>query len=321
LAGLIALLFCAAASLEWVLEKRDVERLAATETYAQLGDSRVRYRLTGKDMPGPTVVLLHGMYASAEQWEGFQQQISDKHPVLAYDRGGSGFSDSSAHSGADQARELSQLLDALNIKRPVIVVGYSISSMEARLFAEMFPSKTAGVVLFDPYLPEKDVFLPGSEPGIRRSYARTYISGSLTALFGLRRLKAFREGVHPATPTEERSTVLLWSFHFWWAEAREWWVAEDAQRWLAHSQAPLPPLLYLQNPLAESDPVRPLISRVVARSRHGELRFLPQKVEHSKLLSNPGSRAFLAAAIDELAAGADANEGTQTRHSPQPPGQ
>lgn len=301
LATLVALLLVGAALLERFLEKRDFARLTSSETFAQLGDSRVRYRLLGVDNPGPTVVLLHGMVASAEQWDGVLRELSEKHPVLAYDRGGSGFSQgSAAHSGVDQARELAQLLDALNIKRPVLVVGYSISSMEARLFAEQFPEKTAGVVLFDPYLPEKDKFLPGAGTTIRRSYVRTFAAGCLTSLFGIRRFMSSRESSKPGTLEEQRSAALLWSFHFWWAEAREWWVAPETQRRVLESRAPLPPLLYLSNPIADADPVRPILFQFVARSRHGEVRFFPHEVDHSALLTNTETRSLLGEAIDEL---------------------
>jgi pimeloyl-ACP methyl ester carboxylesterase len=311
---LVALLLIGAALLERFLEKRDFARLAASETYAQLGESRVRYRLLGADKPGPTVVLLHGMLASAEQWEGLQLELSANHPVLAYDRGGSGFSETStAHSGVDQARELAQLLEALNIKRPVIVVGYSISSMEARLFADQFPEKTSGLVLFDPYLPERDSVLPRAGPSIRRSYVRTFSSGCLTSLFGIRRFMSSLDSRQPSSLQEQRSSALLWSFHFWWAEAREWWAATETQRQVVESRAPLPPLLYLSNPIAEADPVRPILFQFVARSRHGEVRFLSHEVDHSSLLANAETRLFLATAIDDLAG--------QALSSSQPPGQ
>ncbi|HTD72653.1 MAG TPA: alpha/beta hydrolase [Steroidobacteraceae bacterium] len=321
LALLVALLLIGAALLEQFLEKRDFARLAASETFAQLGESRVRYRLLGADKPGPTVVLLHGMLASAEQWEGFQRELSAKHPVLAYDRGGSGFSESSsAHSGVDQARELAQLLDALNIKRPVIVVGYSISSMEARLFADQFPEKTAGLVLFDPYLPERDSVLGDEVPSIHRSYVRTFSSGCLTALFGIRRFMGSLESQKPSTLQEQRSSALLWSFHFWWAEARDWWAAQDTQRLVVESRAPLPPLLYLSNPIADTDPVRPLIFQFVARSPHGEVRFFPHEVDHSSLLTSAETRLILATAIDDLS-GQAVQTGASSESSSQPPGQ
>jgi pimeloyl-ACP methyl ester carboxylesterase len=298
----VGLLLAAAALLEWSLEKRDAARLGATETFAQLGPSRVRYRLEGADKPGSPVVLLHGSLASADQWEDVQRDLARTHPVLAYDRGGLGLSEGAAvHTGVEQARELAQLLDALHINRAAIVVSYSFSAMQARLFADQYPQRTASLVFLDPYFPEYPLLAPGRH-GNRRRYARTYLSGCLKALFGIARLQEMLAEPGPDTVEEAHNTVFLSSFRYWWAAAQEWWATDDTRRQTMATHGPLPPLIVLSSPIDEGDPIRQVLSRLVDRSARGKVRFLPESEDHGALLEDPAVRQSVAAAVDELAA-------------------
>jgi hypothetical protein len=157
------------------------------------------------------------------------------------------------------------------------------------------------------------VVLRGKVPSIRRSYVRTFSSGCLTALFGIRRFMNSLESQEPSTLQEERSSAIVLSFHFWWAEALDWWAAPDTQRRVVESRAPLPPLIYLSNPIPDTDPVRSMILQFVARSPHGEVRFFPHAVDHSSLLTSAETRLILATAIDDLSG--------QALSASQPPGQ
>jgi pimeloyl-ACP methyl ester carboxylesterase len=69
----------------------------------------VRYRLLGQGQAGPVVVLLGGMAGSIEQWDGVQMRVAGFATVLAYDRGGYGFSRGSTDVTASRA-----LIDAVH---------------------------------------------------------------------------------------------------------------------------------------------------------------------------------------------------------------
>jgi pimeloyl-ACP methyl ester carboxylesterase len=136
---------------ELALEARDVARYMPGQTFATVGDARIRYRLLGAEHTGATVVFLSGLSGSIEQVDDIQRAVSSAVPSLAYDRAGYGFSQgSTAHSAEEQAKELAALLHALKLEEPVVLVAYSSSAPIARIFAGCFPEKTAGMYLIDP---------------------------------------------------------------------------------------------------------------------------------------------------------------------------
>src|SRR5262249_1888754 len=83
----------------FALEARDVARYMPGQTFARVGDARIRYQLLGAEHPGATVVILSGLNGSIEQLENIQRALSCVVPALVYDRAGYGFSEgSTAHS-------------------------------------------------------------------------------------------------------------------------------------------------------------------------------------------------------------------------------
>lgn len=306
LAGALVAVLGAAALTESWLEDRDAARLTAGESFARLGAARVRYLMQGEGRTGPTVVLLNGLVASLEQWERLQALVATQHPVLAYDRAGLGFSrGSAAHDGEQQAGELADLLAALRIEGPLVVVGFSSSASIARLFAARHPDRVTGLVLLDPYLPEFEVHIAG-RPGPFRDYARPMVTGAAKALFGIRRLsvaRAERLGTAGHSGTELRVAAALVSFRHSWAAFRELLtVQETARQVLQISDAELPPLIVLapSNPDGGSNAKESVIRTLVARSRHGALRYLPPG-EHGHVLDAPAPSRATADAIDEVA--------------------
>jgi hypothetical protein len=53
------------ALIERILERRDIARLTAGDTFYATQGRRIRYHLTGQHNPGPTLVLLNGTTALA----------------------------------------------------------------------------------------------------------------------------------------------------------------------------------------------------------------------------------------------------------------
>ena len=307
----IACLLAIAAAAERWLEARDEARLAGADTFADAGGARVRYRLAGADRPGAPVVFINGMAGSLEQWEFLQNEVSAFAPALAYDRGGLGFSHGSrAHDGAQQADELAEVLTALGIRRPVVVVGYSTSASIARIFASRHPSMTAGLLLLDPDLPEIEGRIPGRHNPFR-TYFKPLLQDTVTSLFGLRRLASriseWRGRFVLHTLAEERAHAVLLRFSHWWAVDREWMRVEDTSRQVREigSLGSIPVLIYTGNLHFEGAANRlylDLVRALAARTSHGDLRSFGEGTEHGKILEDPRTRTVIASGIRELAA-------------------
>jgi pimeloyl-ACP methyl ester carboxylesterase len=109
----------------------------------------------------PTVILESGMGGCSLDWSLVQPQISDLATVLSYDRAGFGWSTSSHEQQTckEYVEDLRQVLSKLNLKPPYILVGHSYGGLIMRLFASVFSSEVAGLILVDSahesrYLPE-----------------------------------------------------------------------------------------------------------------------------------------------------------------------
>ena len=175
-----------ALTIEYLLEVRDVRRYTPGQTFAQIGHARIRYRMLGTEHPGATAVLLAGIGGSIEQMDSLQSKLSSKVPTLSYDRAGYGFSEgSTAHSAAEQAGELADLMESLKIEKPVILVAFSDANQVARVFAGRYPHKTAAMYLIDPWMPEMDVIY---HHDARRVFVRWIVSGLVTSSLGCARL-------------------------------------------------------------------------------------------------------------------------------------
>ncbi len=159
------------------------------QTFAAVGDARIRYRLLGADRPGAPVVILAGMNGVIEQADALQSAVASEVPTLTYDRAGYGFSQSSsAHTAEEQAAELAGLLHTLKIEKPVVIASYSASAALARVFAGRYPEKTVGIYMIDPPMPEIDNLIP--HPGDPRTYYMRYVvSALLESSVGYTRLK------------------------------------------------------------------------------------------------------------------------------------
>ena len=280
---------CAASALiEHVLELRDAARLTANDTFYAVGKRRIRYHRTGPSAPGPTVVLLNGMMASLEQWDAVQTALSTVGPVVSYDRGGNGFSDSAdAHGANADADELNHLLHAPDITGPFVLVSFSSSSMLAIVFANGHPDIVKGLVFIDPTV------RAGSKT-YRRIYWRPAVINPLEAFFGYTRLKLAIEtrNAPPPSAALERSNAVVVSTRHWLASSEDVMsldesAAEAVAALATHPFADLPlGVLTTANP-AESEYLRVYFERhkeLASSSDRGILRAVHG--DHSQLLDD-----------------------------------
>jgi pimeloyl-ACP methyl ester carboxylesterase len=306
---IVAVVLVAGALLtEFTLEARDVARYMPGQTFATVGNARIRYRLLGADRPGATVVLLSGLNGSIEQADVLQRAVSSAVPSLAYDRAGYGFSEgSTAHSAEEQAKELAALLDALKLEGPVVLVAYSFSGPLARIFAGRFPEKTAGMYLIQPTMPELNERMPQLHTP-RRSLVRFIVHQLLTSSLGYIRLtQRIRSWQGPTSLVEQRAEAVLARRPHYWAQAQEWYALPES--WRQTLDSPIPPSLPLEVAFPKRLPEEEtpaaklyaeLVAELVARSSRGKLLEL-ESVDHSDLLKAGPVLDRLVARIEQLA--------------------
>ncbi|MHC1703125.1 MAG: alpha/beta fold hydrolase [Tenuifilaceae bacterium] len=116
------------------------------ESFINSKKNLIHYNLIGS---GHCVVLLHGYLENLEIWSGFAAELSKSYLVLTIDLPGHGNSvcNENCNTLEIMAKAVNDILDHLNISK-ALIVGHSMGGYAALPFAELFPSKTAGLCLF-----------------------------------------------------------------------------------------------------------------------------------------------------------------------------
>jgi len=129
----------------------------ANGQYAQLDTFKIFYTDTGEVQAAfgggmtPTVILISGLNDNLTVWDKVQAAVSAKTRVVAYDRGGVGWSElgHDPRTGGQVALELREFLVAADIPGPYLLVAHSFGGYYARLFANAYPDDVVGMVLID----------------------------------------------------------------------------------------------------------------------------------------------------------------------------
>ncbi len=116
---------------------------------------RLHFLERGAAQPGPTLVLLHGNGAMAEDFalSGILDELGQTHHVIAFDRPGFGYSDRPRRhiwTAAAQARLLRRALRRMGIQRAVLA-GHSWGTLVALEMALQRPDQVAALVLMSGY--------------------------------------------------------------------------------------------------------------------------------------------------------------------------
>lgn len=98
-----------------------------------------------------TVLLLAGWDHASEDWAVVEPTIAEHTRVCAYDRFGTGTSDtpSTTQTFETQVADLHELLDEIGDPGPFVVVGHSFGGAEAVTFASTYPDEVDGLMLVD----------------------------------------------------------------------------------------------------------------------------------------------------------------------------
>ncbi|GAM64773.1 alpha/beta hydrolase fold precursor [Vibrio ishigakensis] len=111
------------------------------------------YQLKGESHD-PVVVLVHGFSVPSFAWEANQEAlIENGFQVLSFDLYGRGFSarPSVKYSQTLFVEQLNDLLQALNIHKPVHLVGLSMGGAVVSFFNKTYPDKVASTCLLAPF--------------------------------------------------------------------------------------------------------------------------------------------------------------------------
>ena len=141
----------------------------------------------------PTVILESGLGDSYVSWQKVQPQIAQFTRVCSYDRAGLGYSDFSPRPRASEvmAEELYTLLQNSGISGPIVLVGHSLGGYNVRVFASLYRSDVAGMVLGDSSHPEQAKRLPPAVNDLQGSWLRAAEFLEFITSFGIPRVLGF----------------------------------------------------------------------------------------------------------------------------------
>ena len=120
----------------------------ARDEFIVAGDPTFHYVQWGER--GSPIICVHGMTANAFCFQALADNLAADHRVCAYDLRGRGDSDKpeSGYSIPIHANDLAELVDELELDRPV-VIGHSLGAFIAFYFAAHYPEKLSKLVLID----------------------------------------------------------------------------------------------------------------------------------------------------------------------------
>jgi pimeloyl-ACP methyl ester carboxylesterase len=100
----------------------------------------------------PVIVLENGLGSDLGHWDSIFESLSSSAPVIAYDRAGVGRSDKNYRRPTVKilASELRNILHALDVAPPYLLVGHSLGGVLVRAYAGHFPTEVSGLVFIDP---------------------------------------------------------------------------------------------------------------------------------------------------------------------------
>lgn len=120
-----------------------------------IAEKRVEYVTAGHGTPA--VVFENGLGGRLESWAKVFPEVSKETQVFAYNRPGTGASDSVAtpRDGDHIVEELRRNLREKGLAPPYVLVGHSLGGLYMQLYARRYPNEVAGLILVDSTHPEQ----------------------------------------------------------------------------------------------------------------------------------------------------------------------
>lgn len=172
-------------------ERRDLRTHPIPGELVDVGLYQLHIYCTGSG--SPAVILESGLGDSYLSWRKVQPKIAQFTRVCSYDRAGLGFSDCTRHPSTSKyfAQELHTLLHNAGIPPPYVLVGQSMGGFDVRLYASLYRSDVAGIVLVDSSHPEQQKRLPPALKDMDATWLREQEFMEFTMPFGIPRLMGF----------------------------------------------------------------------------------------------------------------------------------
>ncbi len=122
-----------------------------TDGYVIANGIRIHYWRTGGDKP--PMVMAHGSSDDGLCWTNLARELEDRFDLILADARGHGLTDPPTRSDPPdvQAEDLAGLIRELKLEKP-IVMGHSMGSAAAAMFAAKYPDVPRAVILEDPGL-------------------------------------------------------------------------------------------------------------------------------------------------------------------------
>jgi hypothetical protein len=191
LAAVAVLLAATGAFYQSLSERRERRAHPRPGQLIDIGGYKLHINCTGQG--SPAVILDSGLGDTHISWRKVQPPIAQFTRVCSYDRAGLGYSESSPRSSTSQdfAEELHTLLHNAGISPPYILVGHSMGGFDVRLFASLYRSEVAGMVLVDSSHPEQQKRFPPALNDLDATWLREQEFFEFAMPFGIPRLLGF----------------------------------------------------------------------------------------------------------------------------------
>lgn len=116
------------------------------------------YRRLGK---GPTIIILHGLYGSSDNWYSIAKSLSNDFEIIIPDMRNHGKSPHSPYMNYEvMQNDIYELMNELNLKK-AIILGHSMGGKTAMFFAKYHPERISHLLIADispfPYIADEEV--------------------------------------------------------------------------------------------------------------------------------------------------------------------
>lgn len=135
----------------------------ASQSIVTLPDGR-KLAITCVGEGSPTILLDSGLGMPMAVWSKVQPELGKIGRTCAYNRAGYAGSDpgSLPRDAAHVVDDMKMMTTAAGLPGPYLLVGQSLGTHHARLFASRYPGAVAGLVLIDPILEREDLLRAAS---------------------------------------------------------------------------------------------------------------------------------------------------------------
>jgi pimeloyl-ACP methyl ester carboxylesterase len=190
--AVVAIVIAAAGvAYQTIASTRDRRSYPMPGQLVDIGGYKLHIDCTG--VGSPAVILDSGLGDGYTSWRKVQPQISQFSRVCSYDRAGYGYSDSSFRARTSRvfAEELHALLHCAGVSPPYVLVGHSMGGLDVRIYAGLYPSDIAGMVLVDSSHPDQKKRFPPALNDMEGTWLREQEFLTLIMPFGIPRLMGF----------------------------------------------------------------------------------------------------------------------------------